>query len=47
MMKEDVPFFLDNLLLIFYLQDGWVPVQTLPWETVTGTNYAHTKQKCA
>ena len=36
----------DNLLTILCLQDGCIPVQTLPWETVTGTNYAHTEQKC-
>lgn len=36
----------DNLLMILCLQDGCIPVQTLPWETVTGANYAHTEQKC-
>lgn len=36
----------DNLLMILYLQDGCIPVQTFPWEMVTGTNYAHTGQKC-
>lgn len=36
----------DNLLMIWCFQDGCIPVQTLPWEMVTGTNYAHTEQKC-
>ena len=35
----------DNLLMILCLQGGCIPVQTPPWEMVTGTNYAYTEQK--
>lgn len=45
-MRRICLFSSDNLLIILCLQHGGNPVQTLPWETVTGTNYAHTEHKC-
>lgn len=45
-VRKTCLFFSENLHMILCLQDGCIPVQTLPWEMVIGTNYAHTEQKC-
>lgn len=45
-IRRTCPFSSDNLLTILCFQDGCTPVQTLPWEMVTGANYAYTEQKC-
>lgn len=39
-------FLQNNPLMVLCLQDGCIPVQTIPWEVVTGTNHTHSGQKC-